>query len=76
MAVFRVEFVKDPQSGKVAGELYYPPEAPQALVRTRSIYPSEKDALLGVVNLFKDALEGGRGSTAAVDLSLPSADKK
>jgi hypothetical protein len=70
MATFRVEFVKDAASGKIAGELYYPPEADEPVVRTRNIYPSEADALLGVVNLFKDALEGGRGTSAAIDAPL------
>ena len=70
MATFRVEFTRDPGDGKFAGELYYPSEAQQALVRTRCIYPTKRDALLGVVNLFKDGLEGGRGTTAALDLPL------
>lgn len=70
MATFRVEFLKESGDGKFAGVLYYPADAPKPLLRTRNIYPSESDALLGVVNLFKDALEGGRGTTAAIDLSL------
>lgn len=70
MAQFRVEFVQDDPKGKICAELYYPPESPQPLVRTRPIYRSEADALLGVVNLFKDAIAGGRGSTAAIDNPL------
>lgn len=70
MAQFRVEFVQDEAKGKLSAELYYPPEATEPLVRTRPIYRSEEDALLGVVNLFKDAIAGGRGSTAAIENPL------
>jgi hypothetical protein len=78
MAQFRVEFVKD-QRGKFSAELYYPPESDAPTVRTRSIYRNEADALLGVVNLFKDAIAGGRGTSAAapgLSLKTPNRNRK
>jgi hypothetical protein len=75
MAQFRVEFVRDEAKGKLCAELYYPPESTEPLVRTRPIYRSEEDALLGVVNLFKDAISGGRGSTAAIENPLKAPAK-
>lgn len=56
MAQFRVEFVLDQASGKYLAELY-DPENPQALiVRTEALYPTQATAVLGLVELFKDAI--------------------
>ena len=56
MAQFRVEFVLDQASGKYLAELY-DPENPQALVvRTEALYPTQASAVLGLVELFKDAI--------------------
>jgi hypothetical protein len=62
MAQFRVEFVQGKSKGRISAQLYYPPEADKPLVSTGAIYRSEVDALLAVVKMFKDAMEGGRGA--------------
>lgn len=56
MAQFRVEFVLDQASGKYHAELYNPDNHEELLVRTESLYPTQASAVLGLVQLFKDAI--------------------
>ena len=56
MAQFRVEFVVDQASGKYLAELYNPDNQQELMVRTEAIYPSQAAAVLGLVQLFKDAI--------------------
>ena len=56
MAQFRVEFVLDQSSGKYLAELYNPENQDELLVRTEALYPSQAAAVLGLVQLFKDAI--------------------
>jgi len=55
MAQFRVEFVLDQASGKYLAEMYHPDNQEELLVRTEALYPSEAAAVLGLVQLFKNA---------------------
>ena len=56
MAQFRVEFVLDQPSGKYLAEMYHPDKQDELLVRTEALYPSEAAAVLGLVQLFKNAV--------------------
>ena len=56
MAQFRVEFVLDQESGKYLAELYNPDNHEELIVRTEALYPSQAAAVLGLVQLFKDAI--------------------
>jgi hypothetical protein len=56
MAQFRVEFVLDQASGKYLAEMYHPDNQAELLVRTEALYPSEAAAVLGLVQLFKNAV--------------------
>ncbi len=56
MAQFRVEFVQDQASGKYLAELYNPENQQELLVRTEALYPTQAAAVLGLVQLFKDAI--------------------
>ena len=56
MAQFRVEFVLDQSSGKYLAELYNPDNTQELIVRTEAMYPSQAAAVLGLVQLFKDAI--------------------
>lgn len=56
MAQFRVEFVLDQASGKYLAELYSPQDQEELIVRTEALYPSQAAAVLGLVQLFKDAI--------------------
>ena len=56
MAQFRVEFVLDQASGKYLAEMYHPDNESELLVRTEALYPSQAAAVLGVVQLFKNAV--------------------
>ena len=56
MAQFRVEFVLDQASGKYLAELYSPENQEELIVRTEALYPSQAAAVLGLVQLFKDAI--------------------
>ena len=64
MAQFRVEFILDQASGKYFAELYTPTTHDELLVRTEALYPTQAAAVLGVVQLFKNAIlqfpAGGR----------------
>jgi hypothetical protein len=64
MAQFRVEFVLDQVSGKYLAEMYHPERGDELLLRTEALYPSQQAAVLGVVQLFKNAI-----------LSFPKPDK-
>ena len=56
MAQFRVEFVVDQASGKYLAELYSPDNERELIVRTEALYPTQAAAVLGLVQLFKDAI--------------------
>jgi hypothetical protein len=56
VAQFRVEFVIDQASGKYLAELYNPDNQNELIVRTEALYPSQAAAVLGLVQLFKDAI--------------------
>ena len=56
MAQFRVEFVLDQATGKYLAEMYHPDRQDELLVRTEALYPSQAAAVLGVVQLFKNAV--------------------
>jgi hypothetical protein len=56
MAHFRVEFVLDPATGKYLAEMYHPERQNELIVRTEALYPSQAAAVLGVVQLFKNAI--------------------
>jgi hypothetical protein len=56
MAQFRVEFVLDQASGKYLAEMYHPDNQVELLVRTEALYPTEAAAVLGLVQLFKNAV--------------------
>jgi hypothetical protein len=65
MAQFRVEFVLDQATGKYLAEMYHPERDNELLLRTEALYPSQEAAVLGVVQLFKNAV-----------LSFPKKTKK
>ena len=56
MAQFRVEFVLDEASGMYLAELYHPENENEVVVRTEALYPTQAAAVLGVVQIFKDAV--------------------
>jgi hypothetical protein len=56
MAHFRIEFVLDQATGKYLAEMYHPDNQDELLVRTEALYPSQAAAVLGVVQLFKNAI--------------------
>ena len=56
MAQFRVEFVLDEATGKYLAELYNPENHEELIVRTEALYASQAAAVLGLVQLFKDAI--------------------
>jgi hypothetical protein len=56
MAQFRVEFVLDQASGKYLAEMYHPDNQDELLVRTDALYPSAAAAVLGLVQIFKNAV--------------------
>src|SRR5436853_5514588 len=56
VAQFRVEFVLDQSSGKYLAELYNPDNHEELVVRTEALYASQAAAVLGLVQLFKDAI--------------------
>jgi hypothetical protein len=56
VAQFRVEFVMDQASGKYLAELYNPDNQNELMVRTEALYPTQAAAVLGLVQLFKDAI--------------------
>ncbi len=65
MAHFRVEFVLDLASGKYLAEMYHPENEGELLVRTEALYPTQAAAVLGVVQLFRNAI-----------LKFPAPDEK
>jgi hypothetical protein len=67
MAQFRVEFVLDQASGKYLAEMYNPENQNELLVRTEALYPSEAAAVLGLVQLFRNAV---------LEIGKPKARKK
>ena len=56
MAQFRVEFVLDQASGKYLAEMYHPERNDELLLRTEALYETQEAAVLGVVQLFKNAI--------------------
>jgi hypothetical protein len=57
--------VLDQATGKYLAELYHPDRDSELLARTEALYPSQEAAVLGVVQLFKNAV-----------LSFPKKPKK
>ena len=57
MAHFRVEFMLDQATGKYRAEMYHPERQDELLVRTDAVYPSQEAAVLGLVQLFKEAIQ-------------------
>jgi hypothetical protein len=77
MAQFRVEFVLDQASGKYLAEMYNPENQNELLVRTEALYPSEAAAVLGLVQLFKNAvLDFPKPGTPVREIGKPKARKK
>lgn len=56
MAQFRVEFLLDQASGKYLAELYNPDNGNELIARTEALYPTQAAAVMGVIELFKNAL--------------------
>jgi len=56
VAQFRVEFVLDEATGKYIAELYNPDNQAQLIARTEALYANQAAAVLGLVQLFKDAV--------------------
>ena len=56
MAQFRVEFVLDEATGKYLAELYNPENQSELIARTEALYASQAAAVLGLVQVFKDAV--------------------
>ena len=56
MAQFRVEFLMDPSTGKYFAELYNPDNQAELIARTEALYATQAAAVLGLVQLFKDAV--------------------
>ena len=56
MAQFRVEFVLDEATGKYLAELYNPENQAELIARTEAIYATQAAAVLGLVQVFKDAV--------------------
>jgi hypothetical protein len=77
MAQFRVEFVIDQSTGKYLAEMYHPDNPSELIVRTEALYPSQAAAVLGVVQLFKDAvLQFPRPDEPAKKAGKPKTRKK
>jgi hypothetical protein len=77
MAQFRVEFVLDQATGKYLAEMYHPDNAAELLVRTEALYPSPEAAVLGVVQLFKNAvLQFPRPGTPPKKIGKPKSKAK
>jgi hypothetical protein len=75
VAQFRVEFVLDQASGKYLAELYNPDNHEELLVRTEALYPTQASAVLGLVQIFKDAILKFPAPDTAVR-KLPKTKKK
>jgi hypothetical protein len=56
VAQFRVEFVLDQASGKYLAELYNPANQSELIARTEALYATQAAAVLGLVQVFKDAV--------------------
>ena len=56
MAQFRVEFVLDEATGKYFAELYNPENQAELIARTEALYATQAAAVLGLVQVFKDAV--------------------
>jgi hypothetical protein len=56
VAQFRVEFVLDETSGKYLAELYNPENQAELIARTEALYANQAAAVLGLVQIFKDAV--------------------
>jgi hypothetical protein len=48
--------VLDQETGKYLAELYHPDRLNELVARTEALYPSQEAAVLGVVQLFKNAV--------------------
>jgi hypothetical protein len=77
VAQFRVEFLLDEASGMYLAELYHPEKPDELVVRTEARYPTQAAAVLGVVQIFKDAiLQFPRPGERAKRIPKPRAAKR
>jgi hypothetical protein len=80
VAQFRVEFVLHEASGMYLAELYHPENVDEIVVRTEALYPTQAAAVLGVVQLFKDAIlqfpRPGEAPKRVVRAKKPASKKK
>ncbi len=76
MAQFRVEFVLDQASGMYLAELYHPENENELIVRTEALYPTQAAAVLGVVQIFRDAVLQFPGPEAKPAVRKKKAVKK
>jgi hypothetical protein len=78
VAQFRVEFVLDEASGMYLAELYHPENENEVVVRTEALYPTQAAAVLGVVQIFRDAVLQFPGPRAkpAVRRAKPAVRRK
>jgi hypothetical protein len=56
VAQFRVEFLLDEATGKYFAELYDPANQSELVARTEALYATQAAAVLGLVQIFKDAV--------------------
>jgi len=69
--------VLDQSTGKYLAEMYHPDNENELLVRTEALYPSQAAAVLGVVQLFKNAvLQFPQPQEPAKKIGKPKARKK
>ena len=76
MAQFRVEFVLDEATGKYLAELYNPDNQAELVARTEAMYATQAAAVLGLVQLFKDAVLQFPAPTAKPKVKKARAKKK
>lgn len=76
MAQFRVEFVMDPATGQYFAELYNPEDQAQLIARTEALYATQAAAVLGLVQIFKDAVLNFPAPARAVKKAAKKAAKK
>ncbi len=55
MSQFQVQFVLDQASGKYLAEMHNPDNG-ELLVRTEALYDSQAAAVMGVIEMFKNAI--------------------
>ena len=76
MAQFRVEFLLDEASGKYFAELYDPANQAELVARTEALYATQAAAVLGLVQIFKDAVLNFPAPTAKPRVKKAKSVKK